>query len=87
MFKLTDYTEEIQAIAETNNCTATAAVDLMIVNLNTFKTHYKGTGKINYHQLGQLWCNLTSAQKVAQKNETKQLVSKPVPMRGTRRRV
>lgn len=73
-FQLQDYQDEIRAISENNGCTLTAAVDRMIVNLNTFRGYHRGTGTINYHQLGQFWCNLSSAEKVAQKEETKKLI-------------
>lgn len=86
-FNLTDYVSEVRAIAENNGCTVTAAVDRMIVNLNTFNECHRGTGTLNYHVIGHHWGALTSAQKIEQKNATKRLVSKPVPMRGSRRRI
>lgn len=75
-FKLTDYLDEIRAISRNCGCTVTAAVDRMIVNLNTFNEYHRGTGGYNYHTLGQLWGGLTAAQKIAQKKEAKQMVSK-----------
>lgn len=77
MFQLKDYVPEIQAIAEKNKCTKTAAVDRMIVNLNTFNEYNQGTGTLNYHVIGHHWGALTAAQKVAQKNEVKKIVSQP----------
>lgn len=86
-FNLSDYVSEIRAIADHNGCTVTAAVDRMIVNLNTFNEYHQGTGTLNYHVIGQHWGALTSAQKIDQKNAVKRLVSKPVLTRGGRRRV
>lgn len=74
-FNLADYLDEIRAIAKNKKCTPTEAVDLMIINLNTFNEYNKGTGNFNYRGLGQEWGMLPSADKVAQKQEVKRLVS------------
>lgn len=71
-FELKDYVDEIRAIQKNAGCTITAAVDRFILNLNTFNEYNKGTGTINFHQLGQFWCNLTSGEKIAQKKALKQ---------------
>lgn len=75
-FNLKDFLPEIRSIAQNNDCTQTAAVDRMIVNLNTFNEHHRGTGSLNYHILGHYWGALPAAQKVAQKREVKELVGK-----------
>ena len=74
MFQLSDYLPEIRAIAEKKKCTEIEAVDCMIVNLNTFNEYHVGTGTLSYRQLGHEWGDLTSAQKVAQNKEAKQLL-------------
>lgn len=90
MFQLKDYLPEIRAIAEKNGCTKTAAVDRMILNLNTFNEYNVGTRTLNYHSIGHQWGALTAAQKVAQKQEAKRLVCEPeapvTPTRKGRRR-
>lgn len=87
-FNLINYLDEVRAISRNCNCTPTAAVDRMIVNLNTFNEYHRGTGGYNYHTLGQLWGSLTAAQKVAQKKEAKERVSKtPAVTRARGRRV
>lgn len=86
-FNLTDYLDEIRTISKNCGCTVTTAVDRMCVNLDTFNEYNKGTGTLNYHILSNQWGSLTAAQKVAQKKEAKELVSKPSPMRGSRRRI
>lgn len=69
MFKLNDqfFISEIQAIAKNYNCTEAEAADKLIMNLNTFRTNFRGTGQINYHFAGQAWCSLTSQEKLSQK--------------------
>lgn len=88
MFNLTDYLDEIRAISERNNCTRTAAVDRMVINLNTFNEYNKGTGTLNYHQIGHEWGALPTAEKVTQKQRAKRLVSEepPATTRRTRQR-
>lgn len=76
-FNLSDYLDEVRAIANHNLCTLTAAVDRIIVNLNTFNEYHVGTGALNYHVLGHYWGALTAAQKIEQKKEAKRLVSEP----------
>lgn len=85
-FKLTDYLDEARAISENNGCTVTAAVDRMVVNLNTFNEYHKGTGKLNYHVLGQQWGTLTAPQKVAQKQEAKDKIARRVTSENRNRR-
>ncbi len=75
-FKLTDYLDEIRAIASRNGCTLTAAVDRMIINLNTFNEYNVGTGTLNYHILGHYWGALTSASKISQKKDAKMRLTK-----------
>ena len=84
MFKLTDYLDEIRAISENKGCTLTAAVDLMILNLNTFNEYNKGTGTLSYRVIGQEWGNLSAAQKVAQKQEAKSLIVQSATKRAGR---
>lgn len=74
-FNLMDYVQEIQEISKKCECTVTAAVDRMIVNLNTFHEYHRGTGTLNYNVLGQQWSALTYDQKITQKNAVKTLVS------------
>lgn len=89
MFQLIDYLPEIRAIAEKNGCTKTAAVDRMILNLNTFNEYNEGTKTLNYHIIGHQWGALTAAQKVEQKCEAKRLIqaddSATSPRKGRRR--
>lgn len=75
MFTLKDYLEEMRSIASRNSCTDTSAVDKFVENLNIMKEYHKGTGKLNYHVLGQHWCDLSYRDKIAQKNEAKALIS------------
>lgn len=85
-FNLADYLDEVRAISRNNSCTLTAAVDRIIVNLNTFNEYNSGTGTLNYHILGHYWGSLTAAQKVEQKKEAKRLVSEPdVPATSMRK--
>lgn len=86
MFNLCNYLDEIRAIAARNNCTVTAAVDRMVLNLDTFNEYNEGTHTLNYHQLGHLWGSLTSGEKVAQKREAKRRVSEPATPQRKRRR-
>lgn len=87
MFQLKNYLDEMRAIATQNGCTLTAAVDKFVVNLNTMHEHYKGTGTINFHVLGQHWCNLGYEAKIEQKDEAKRLISNPSRATSRRRRV
>lgn len=86
-FNLCNYLDEIREIAKRNDCTVTAAVDRMIVNLNTFNEYHKGTGTLNYHVLSNLWGDLTSAEKIAQKREAKSRLVENSARRRTSRRV
>ena len=69
-FMLSDYTHDILKIAKANEGMSNArALECFISNLVTMKEHYEGCPHLNYHELGQQWNRLLSAEKVAQKNE------------------
>ena len=69
-FMLSNHTHDILKIARANEGMSNArALECFIANLVTMKEHYKGCPHLNYHELGQQWNKLLSAEKVAQKNE------------------
>ena len=74
-FNLTDYTMDIQKIADANKCSNEEAMGLFIANLATMKEHYKGAPHLNYHALGQLWNNLPGDERNTQKSETRNRLS------------
>lgn len=69
-FSLVEHTNNILQIAAANeNMSVETALQCFIANLSTMKEHYKGCPSLNYHELGQRWNKLLSAEKVAQKAE------------------
>jgi hypothetical protein len=94
MFDLNDYMSEVYEIAAKQSCTAVHAVSLLVENLNTMKEHHEGSGRLNYHTLGQLWSKLDYATKNQQKATAVQVATENptsaqqtvVERRATRRR-
>ena len=69
-FSLIEHTNNILQIAAANeNMSVETALQCFIANLSTMREHYKGCPNLNYHELGQRWNKLLSAEKVAQKAE------------------
>ena len=70
-FNLINHTTHIMSLAAANDgMSVETALQCFIANLATMKEHYKGCPELNYHELGQQWNKLLSAEKVAQKAET-----------------
>lgn len=72
MFELSDYLQEIKAIADTNKVDYAQGAYYFRTNLIVMKEFYKGAPNINYHELGQQWNSLLSSEKVQQYNNVLQ---------------
>ena len=75
-FNLNDYTAHVLRIADIQKCTVDVALQCFVANLTTMKEHYEGASDLNYHELGQRWNKLLSRDKVAQKAEARERLSK-----------
>ena len=70
-FNLVNHTHSIIKMATANGDMSTEeAMRCFIINLTCMKEHTKGCPDLNFHELGQQWNKLLSAEKVAQKAET-----------------
>lgn len=75
-FNLSDYTQSILQIAQQQGISPEAALQCFVANLAVMRECYKGAPTLNYHTLGQQWNRLTSADRNAQKAETKVRLSR-----------
>lgn len=84
MFELSNYLQEIKAVADANNVDYAKGAYMFRTNLIIMREHYKGASSLNYHELGQQWNSLLSSQKVQQYENVLQSL-KGVRAKSTRR--
>lgn len=63
---LEDYLAEIRAVG----------LDKFIVNLAAMKEQNPGAPKLNFHELGQEWNKLSSAERIAQRANVAKILSR-----------
>lgn len=63
---LEDYLAEIRAVG----------LDKFIVNLAVMKEQNPGAPKLNFHELGQEWNKLPSAERIAQRANVAKILSR-----------
>lgn len=84
--KLTDYVNEVRAIADNKRVSLSTAVGMFIVNLNVMKDFNHGSDNFNYRAIGQEWGRLPYAEKNKQRNALLRMVKEPAPTTATQRR-
>lgn len=65
-FNLKDYLPEIRSVG----------LDKFVVNLAVMKEQNRGAPSLNFHKLGQQWNNLTSKERINQKEEVAKLLDR-----------
>lgn len=79
-FTLKDYIPEIVSIASANEVGASDAIEMFVVNLNTFGNHYKGAENLNMRELGQAWSKLSYKVRNKQRRDVLPLVAKKITL-------
>lgn len=79
-FELTEYTNQIAAMAATYGVGASDAVNYFIVNLSTMSDHYGGAPELNFRELGQQWNALGYKVRNQQRVNAIASVSKKIQM-------
>ena len=79
-FELTEYINQIAAMAATYGVGASDAVNYFIVNLSTMSDHYSGAPELNFRELGQKWNALGYKVRNQQRFNAIAAVSKKIEM-------
>lgn len=82
-FNLSDYEKAIQSYATSKECSITSALNRFMYNLALMKDFYPDFGKdLNFHLLGQQWNIMTSTERLKQKKEVHDSLTKYAKSRG-----
>ena len=65
-FNLKDHLPEIRSVG----------LDKFVVNLAVMKEQNRGAPNLNFHELGRQWNNLTSKERINQKEEVAKLLDR-----------
>ena len=79
-FELTEYINQIAAMAATYGVGASDAVNYFIVSLSTMSDHYSGAPELNFRELGQKWNALGYKVRNQQRLNGIAAVSKKIEM-------
>ncbi len=66
-FNLSNYMSEIRAVG----------LDKFLVNLAVMKEQNPGASQLNFHELGQAWNKLPSAERLAQRETVEKMLNRP----------
>lgn len=66
-FNLSNYMSEIRAVS----------LDKFLINLAVMKEQNPGASQLNFHELGQEWNKLPSAERLEQRETVERMLNRP----------